>query len=140
MVFKLLSSSLRSVLVLPVRLGAGCLRRAASGFYVPGSAVVSFSTVNWKFQPKTKPLGFGVFPAARKFPGAGAGRGFMPFAYTAAFPTNLSNTTLNTGRHETAVVSSTFGAWRRLASRWALLKIVYLRYGFGLKNRCFLVI
>jgi hypothetical protein len=30
---------------------------------------------------------------------------------------NRSNTTLNTGRHETLVVFSTLGAWRRLASR-----------------------
>jgi hypothetical protein len=32
-------------------------------------------------------------------------------------PTPGANTTLNPGRHETPVVSSTSGAWRRLASR-----------------------
>jgi hypothetical protein len=92
MVFKLLSPSLCSVLVLPVRLGVGCFRRAVSGFYVPGSAAVSFATVNRKFQPKTKPSELGCFPAARRFPVVSAGRGCVPFACSAAFPANLSNT------------------------------------------------
>ena len=92
MALKLLSSGFSSVLVSPVRLGVGCLRRAASGFYVPGSAAVSFATVNRKFQPKTKPSGLGYFPTARQFPVVSAGRGCVPFACSTAFPANSSNT------------------------------------------------
>jgi hypothetical protein len=68
MALKHLSFGFSSSLVLPVRLGAGCLRLAASGFDVPGSTAGSFATVNRKFQPKTKPSGFGAFPAAKHFP------------------------------------------------------------------------
>jgi len=112
LLFKLLSPFLRSVLVLPVRLGVGCFRRAVSGFYLPGSAVVSFATVNRKFQPKTKPSEFGFFPAARQFPVVSAGRGGVPFACSAAFPANPSNT---------AVKAAPFGRWtlRDKASRSA---------------------
>jgi hypothetical protein len=92
MVFKLLSPSLRSVLVSPVRLGVGCFRRAVSGFYAPGSAALSFATVNRKFQPKTKPSGLGFFPTAGQFPVVTAGRGCNQFACTTAFPANPSNT------------------------------------------------
>jgi hypothetical protein len=91
MVLKLLPPVFSCALVSPVRLGVGCFRRAASGFYVPGSAAVSFATVNRKFQPKTKPSGFGAVPAAGHFPFAASGRGFRQFAYAAAFPANLSN-------------------------------------------------
>jgi hypothetical protein len=92
MVFKLLSLVFSCVLVSPVRLGLGCFRRAVSGFYVPGSAAVSFATVNRKFQPKTKPSGLGCFPTVRRFPVVTAGRGCMQFACTTAFPANPSNT------------------------------------------------
>ena len=100
--FKLLSPSLRSVLVSPVRLGVGCFRRASSGFYLPGSAAISFATVNRKFQPKTKPSGLGCFPSAQQFPVVSAGRGCVPFACRAAFPANSSNT---------AVKAAPFGRW-----------------------------
>jgi hypothetical protein len=92
MVLKLLSPVFSYVLVSPVRLGVGCFRRAVSGFYVPGSAAVSFATVNRKFQPKTKPSGLGCFPTARQFPVVSAGRGGVPFVYSPAFPANSSNT------------------------------------------------
>jgi hypothetical protein len=112
MVLKLLSPSLRSVLVSPVRLGVGCFRRASFGFYVPGPAAVSFATVNRKFQPKTKPSGVGFFPAAGQFPVVTGGRGCKQFACTTAFPANPSNT---------AVKAAPFGRWtlRDKASRSA---------------------
>jgi hypothetical protein len=102
MVFKLLSPVFGCVLVSPVRLGLGCLRRAVSGFYEPGSAAVSFATVNRKFQPKTKPSGVGFFPTAGQFPVVSAGRGCRQFACATAFPANLSNT---------AVKAAPFGRW-----------------------------
>jgi hypothetical protein len=92
MVLKLLSPVFSCVLVSPVRLGVGCLRRAASGFYAPGSVAGSFATVNRKFQPKSKLSGFAAFPAVRHFPFATGGRGCKPFACATAFPANPSNT------------------------------------------------
>jgi hypothetical protein len=68
MALKHLSLGFSCVPVLSVQFGAGCFRRAASGFDVSGSAAASFATVNRKFQPKTKPSGFGAFPAAKHFP------------------------------------------------------------------------
>jgi len=130
MALKLLSSSLRSALVLAARFGVMCLRLASSGFYgnrslVLGAVLVlarrvsgfGVATVNPKFQRNSKALGFGGLSAVGHFPGAAAGLGSWQFAGAGAFSAVSSNTTLNTGRHETAVVSSTFGAWRRLATR-----------------------
>jgi len=113
MVFKLLSLVFSCVLVSPVRLGVGCFRRTASGFYVPGSAACSFATVNGKFQPKTKPSEFGAFPAAQYFQFAASGRGCKRLAGAAAFPANPSNT---------AVKAAPFGRWtlRDKAPRSAL--------------------
>ena len=104
MVLKLLPPSLRSVLVLPVRLGVGCFRRAVSGFYwhlslALGSVpVLSFrlnlrgsATVHsafWAFFS----AGLGGMPPTRHFPFATSGRGCKQFACTTAFPANPSNT------------------------------------------------
>ena len=104
MAFKLLSPVLSSSLVLPVRLGVGCLRRAVSGFYwhlslALGSVpVLSFrlklrgsATVHsgfWAFLS----VGFGGVSPAQHFPFASSGRGFKPFACATAFPANPSNT------------------------------------------------
>lgn len=68
MALKHLSLGFSCVPVLSVQLGAGCFRLAFSGFDEPGSATVSFATVNRKFQPKTKSSGLGAFPAAKHFP------------------------------------------------------------------------
>ena len=81
MALKLLPSSLRSVLVLAVRLGVECLRLASSGFYGKLSlalgvvlvlarrlSLFGVATVNPIFQPKTKSSGAGAFPAAKHFP------------------------------------------------------------------------
>ena len=108
MVLWLLSSSLRSALVLPVRLGAGCLRLAASGFYghlsfALGAVLVlalrlglfGVATVNSKFQRNSKALGFGGLSAVGQFPGASAGLGCRQFVGAAAFSAVPSNTTLN---------------------------------------------
>ena len=104
MVFKHLPPSLRSVLVLPIRLGVGCFRWAVSEFYwhlslalgavpVPsfrlgqrGNATVH--SVFWAFFSS----GLGGFSLTRLFPFASSGRGFKPFACATAFPANPSNT------------------------------------------------
>ena len=105
---KLLSSSLRSVLVLATRLGVGCFRLASSGFYgnrslALGAVLVlarrlsgfGVATVNPKFQPNSKALGFRGLSAVGRFPGAGAGLGCWQFVGAAAFPAVSSNTALN---------------------------------------------
>ena len=104
MVLRLLSSSLRSALVLAVRLGAGCLRLAASGFYghlsfALGTALVlarrlslfGVATVNPKFQRNSKALGFGGHLVVRHFPGAGAGLGCRQYVGAGAFSAVSSN-------------------------------------------------
>jgi hypothetical protein len=117
MVLKLLSPLFSSVLVLPVRPSAPALALGAVLVLARRLSVFGVATVNRKFQRNSKALGFGLFPVTGHFPFATSGLGCRQFVYAAAFPANRSNTTLNTGRHETAVVSSTFGAWRRLATR-----------------------
>jgi hypothetical protein len=117
MVLKLLSPLFSSVLGLPVRLSAPSLALSAVLVLARRLSVFGVATVNRKFQRNSKALGLGLFPAAQHFPFATSGLGCWQFVSTTTFPANLSNTTLNTGRHETAVVSSTFGAWRRLATR-----------------------
>ena len=107
MVLRLLSSSLRSVLVLAVRLGVGCFRLASSGFYgnrslALGAVLVlarrlsgfGVATVNPKFQPNSKALGFGGLSAVGHFPGAAAGLGYWQFAGAGAFSAASSNTTV----------------------------------------------
>ena len=104
MVFKPLPPSLRSVLVLPVRLGVGCFRWAVSGFYwhlslaLGAVPVLSFRlnlwcsatvhSVFWAFFSS----GLGGIPPTRLFPCASSGRGFKQFACATAFPANPSNT------------------------------------------------
>lgn len=117
MVLKLLSPLFSSMLVLPVRLGVPSLALGAVLVLARRLSVFGVATVNRNFQRNSKALGFGLFPAARHFPFATSGLGCMQLVCAAAFPANRPNTTLNIGRHETAVASSTFGAWRRLASR-----------------------
>ena len=81
MALKHLSLVFGSSPVSSVRLGAGCLRLAASGFYAHlsfalGAVLVlarrlslfSVATVNPIFQPKTKSSGVGAFSAAKHFP------------------------------------------------------------------------
>lgn len=119
MVLKLLSPLFSSVLGLPVRLGVPSFALGAVLVLARRLSVFGVATVNRNFQRNSKALGFGLFPAAQHFSLATSGLGCRQFAWAAAFPANRSNTPLNTGRHETAVVSSTFGAWRRLATRWA---------------------
>jgi hypothetical protein len=107
MVFRLLSSSLRSVRVLAVRLGAGCFRLASSGFYGNRSLVVGavlvlarrlsvfgVATVNRKFQRNSKALGFWGLSAVRHFPGAAAGLGCWQLVGAGAFSAVSSNTTV----------------------------------------------
>jgi hypothetical protein len=105
MVLWLLSSSLRSALVLAVRLGVGCLRLTASGFYghlsfVLGAVLVlarrlsgfGVATVNSKFQRNSKALGFRRLSAVGHFPGAGAGLGCWQFVGAGVFSAVSSNT------------------------------------------------
>ena len=70
MALKLLSSSLRSVLVLAARFGVGC------------------------FQRNSKALGFGRLSTVGHFPGAAAGLGCWQFVGAAAFSAVSSNTTV----------------------------------------------
>jgi len=107
MALKLLSSSLRSVLVLAARFGVGCFRLASSGFYgnlspVLGAVLVlarrlsvfGVATVNPKFQLNSKALGFGWLSLVGRFPGAGAGLGCWQFVGGGAFSAVSSNTTV----------------------------------------------
>ena len=107
MVFRLLSSSLRSVLVLAARFGVGCFRLASSGFYGNLSLVLSavlvlarrlsgfgVATVNRKFQPNSKALRFGGLSAVGHFPGTAAGLGCWQFVGAGAFSAAASNTTV----------------------------------------------
>jgi hypothetical protein len=107
MVLWLLSSSLFSALVLAVRLGVGCLRLAASGFYghlsfALGSVLVlarrlslfGVATVNPKFQPNSKALGVGGLSVVGHFSGASAGLGCWQFVGAGAFSAVSSNTTV----------------------------------------------
>ena len=107
MVLWLLSSSLRSVLVLAARLGVGCFRLASSGFYgnLPlalGAVLVlarrlsvfGVATVNRKFQLNSKALGFGRLSAVGHFPGAAAGLGCWQFVGAGTFSAVSSNTTV----------------------------------------------
>ena len=107
MALKLLSSSLRSVLVLAARFGVGCFRLASSGFYgnlslVLGAVLVlarrlsgfGVATVNRKFQRNSKALGFRGLSAIGRFPGAAAGLGCWQFVGAGAFPAAASNTTV----------------------------------------------
>ena len=104
MVLWLLSSSLRSALVLAVRLGAGCLRLASSGFYGNLSfalgavlvlarrlSVFGVATVNSKFQRNSKAQGFGGLSAVGHFPGAGASLGCRQLVGSATFSAVSSN-------------------------------------------------
>ena len=104
MVLWLLSSSLRSALVLAARFGVGCFRLASSGFYGNRSlalgAVLVFAcrlsvfggtTVNRKFQRNSKALGFGRLSAVGRFPGAAAGLGCWQFVGAGVFPAVSSN-------------------------------------------------
>jgi len=105
MALKLLSSSLRSVLVLAVRLSAGCFRLASSGYYgnrspVLGAVLVlarrlsvfGAATVTPKFQRNSKALEFGRLSAVGHFPGAAAVLGCRQFVGASAFPAVSSNT------------------------------------------------
>jgi len=107
MVLWLLSSSLRSVRVLAVRLGVGCFRQASSGFYENRSLVLGavlvlarrlslfgVATVNPKFQRNSKALGFGGLSVVGHFPGASAGLGCWQFVGAGAFSAVSSNTTV----------------------------------------------
>jgi hypothetical protein len=100
-----LSLVFSSSLVLAVQLGVGCLRLAASGFYGHLSfalgavlilarrlSVFGVATVNWKFQPNSKALGFGGLSAVGHFPGASAGLGCWQFVGAGAFSAVSSNT------------------------------------------------
>ena len=104
---KLLSSSLRSVLVLATRFGVCCFRLASSGFYgnLPlalGAVLVlarrlsvfGVATVNPKFQRNSKALGFGGLSAVGHFPGVAAGLGCWQFVGAGAFSAVSSNTTV----------------------------------------------
>ena len=104
MALKLLSSSLRSVLVLAARFGVGCFRLASSGFYGNRSLVLGamlvlarrfgVATVNPIFQRNSKALGFGRLSTVGHFPGAAAGLGCWQFVGAAAFSAVSSNTTV----------------------------------------------
>ena len=107
MALKLLSSSLRSVLVLAARFGVGCFRLASFGFYgnrslALGAVLVlarqlsgfGAATVNRKFQRNSKALGFGRFSLGGHFPGAGAALGYLQFVGAGAFSAVSSNTTV----------------------------------------------
>ena len=107
MALKLLSSSLRSVLVLAARFGVGCFRLASFGFYGNRSlalgavlvlarrlSVFGVATVNPKFQPNSKALGFGRLSVVGHFPGAAAGLGCWQFVGAGAFSAVSSNTTV----------------------------------------------
>ena len=107
MVLWLLSSSLRSVLVLAARFGVVGFRLASSEFYgnlslVLGAVLVlarrlsgfGVATVNPKFQRNSKALGFGGLSAVGRFPGAAAGLGCWQFVGAGAFPAVSSNTTV----------------------------------------------
>ena len=102
-----LSLAFSSSLVLAVRLGAGCLRLASSWFYgnrslVLGAVLVlarrlsvfGVATVNPKFQPNSKALGFGGLSLVGHFPGAAAGLGCWQFVGAGAFSAVSSNTTV----------------------------------------------
>ena len=105
MVLWLLSSSLRSALVLAARFGVGCFRLASSGFYghlsfALGAVLVlarrlslfGVATVNSKFQRNSKALGFGGLSAVGQFPGASAGLGCWQFVGAGVFSAVSSNT------------------------------------------------
>lgn len=77
MVIKLLSPLFSRVLPLPVRL-----------------SVFGVATVNPKFQPNSKALGFGGLSAVGRFPGTAAGLGCWQFVGAGAFPAVSSNTTV----------------------------------------------
>jgi hypothetical protein len=107
MALKLLWSSLRSVLVLAARFGAGSFRLASSGFYgnlslALGAVLVlarrlsgfGVATVNPIFQLNSKALGFGRLSVVGHFPGAGAGLGCWQFVGAGAFSAVSSNTTV----------------------------------------------
>jgi hypothetical protein len=107
MALKHLSLVFGSSLVLAVRLGAGCLRLAASGFYGHLSfalgavlvlarrlSVFGVATVNPKFQRNSKAMGFGGLSLVGHFPGASAGLGYRQFVGAGVFSAVSSNTTV----------------------------------------------
>ncbi len=107
MALKHLSLIFSSSLVLAARSGVGCFRLASSGFYGNLSlalrvvlvlarrlSVFGVATVNPKFQPNSKALGFGGLSALGHFPWAAAGLGCWQFVGAGAFSAVSSNTTV----------------------------------------------
>jgi hypothetical protein len=94
MVLKLLSLALGSVLALPVRVGAGCLRQVSSGLRLPGLAGVSLSWPTRLFNHFCHAVR--VFPLS--FPPSSLslwGLGCMLLPFPPAFPANRSNITIH---------------------------------------------
>ena len=94
MVLKPLSLALGSILALPVRVGAGCLRQASSGLRLPGLAGVSLSWPTRLFNHFCHAIR--VFPLSFQPSSLSLwGLGCMLLPFPLAFPANRSNTTLN---------------------------------------------